>query len=102
MWRLLILFLPALVTCVRADARAPLNQSVELHVPGALRLAVYCGGDTTVHQQGPRATFVPEGPRCRVDAPLSPVMPVRGELELTSARRYTCGRDGVMLACRPD
>lgn len=80
--------------------RAP-DGPITLQVPGALRISAHCGGDDTVHQRGDTAEFVPQGPRCEIEAPLSPVMPLYGQLELTSARSYRCERAGMELRCAP-
>ena len=74
---------------------------MQLTVPGALRLAVHCGGAHTVHQRGETAEFVPVGSVCEIEAPLSPVMPLRGQLQVTRSRFYRCERAGMDLQCGP-
>jgi len=81
---------------------------VTVKVPGAIQVSVFCGGDTTYRTEGPNVdTLVFEpGPadttHCEIEAPLSPVMPLRGTLTLSRAWSYRCDRDGVVLACRDD
>ncbi len=75
---------------------------VTITVPGALNLSLHCGGDETHHSDGPSAQVVPDGHLCDVEAPLSPAMPLRGQLEITGAASYTCARDGMELDCRAD
>lgn len=72
---------------------------ITLSVPGAMNLAVHCGGDATYFADGEQIEFVPEGTTCDIEAPLSPVMPVRGELELGWASRYKCTRHAMELVC---
>jgi hypothetical protein len=73
---------------------------ITITVPGAMNLAVYCGGDDTSFADGPTITFAPEGPRCDIEAPLSAAMPLRARLELTGAADYQCDRTGIDLVCR--
>ena len=78
-----------------------LPPSVELHVPGAISVHVYCGGETFMTAKGvfDTLTFSPDGARCDVEAPLSPVMPLRGTLEIGGGDRYRCVRQGIDLIC---
>ncbi|MEQ1506106.1 MAG: hypothetical protein ABMB14_27990 [Myxococcota bacterium] len=73
-----------------------------LTVPGAMNLAVHCGGDDTYFADGEQITFVPDGPRCDVEAPLSPVMPVRGMLDVGRSGGYRCVRKAMELVCAPE
>ncbi|HHO53297.1 MAG TPA: hypothetical protein ENK18_21105 [Deltaproteobacteria bacterium] len=75
---------------------------VSVTVPGAISLSLHCGGEETHHASGSSTRFTPDGPRCDVEAPLSPVMPLRGQLELTGAASYTCERIGMELDCSAD
>ena len=77
------------------------NEEISLEVQGARRLSIHCGGEQTIHEPGNRTTFVPDGPRCRVEAAVSPVMPLHGELIITQAGHYTCSRRGMDLQCGP-
>jgi hypothetical protein len=81
-----------------------LPASVSLHVPGAISVHVYCGGkETFMTPKGEHDTlsFAPDGASCDVEAPLSPVMPLRGRLQVGDATRYRCVRQGVDLICGP-
>lgn len=75
--------------------------AITLTVPGALRIAAHCGGEETVHQRGDTAEFVPAGPLCEIEAPMSPVLPLYGQLRVGSERAYRCERHGVDLECGP-
>jgi hypothetical protein len=70
------------------------NGPVTISVPGAMTVAVHCGGDETTHANGERATLTPDSTHCDIEAPLTASMPLRGQLELTGASKYTCKRDG--------
>jgi hypothetical protein len=80
---------------------------IRVHVPGAIQVSVYCGGVTTHRTQAANADTLEfereqgESTHCELEAPISPVMPLRGTLELTSAGSYRCDRDGVVLVCHP-
>lgn len=73
---------------------------ITVTVPGAVSVSVYCGGDETAHGKQGEVTFTPEGATCYVEAPLTPVMPLRGAFELGAANSYRCERDNVELVCR--
>lgn len=72
--------------------------AVSLHVNGAMALTVFCG-TTTVHSDGTDVDFLARDEPCEVEAALSPVMPVRGQLYVTSPGAYRCTRDGTVLIC---
>ena len=72
---------------------------VRLTVPGAMNLSVHCGGTVTHFADGDHIEFSPEGPSCDLEAPLSPVMPVRGELVLGRSLDYECTRHAMELIC---
>lgn len=74
---------------------------ITVTVPGALNISLHCGGEETHHANGSSTSFTPDGSLCDVEAPLSPVMPLRGQLELTGASAYTCARSGMELSCSP-
>lgn len=73
--------------------------SVRIKVPGAMNLSVHCGGTVTHFADGELIEFIPEGDRCDIEAPLSPVMPVRGELALGRSLDYECTRRAMELVC---
>lgn len=72
--------------------------AVDLDVPGAMTLSVFCGG-TTVHGQGTTIQFLARDQRCDIEAALSPVMPLRGTVEIGDPGRYRCRRNGTELQC---
>jgi hypothetical protein len=74
---------------------------VTVEVPGAIAVSVYCGGDETTHVSGTEATLTPSERTCYVEAPLTPVMPLRGSFSVGSAASYRCERDNVALSCTP-
>lgn len=86
----------ALVGGVAVASGSP---SVTLHVPGARTIAVYCGGDGTVHADGTSVTFDPETPHCYLEAPLTAVMPLRGEFHVGGRTEIRCRRDNMRLIC---
>ncbi len=71
---------------------------VEIHVPGAMTTSVACGR-LSVNADGDTTHFVASPGRCRVEAALTPVMPLRGEIELSGAGRYVCSRRDDSLDC---
>ena len=73
---------------------------VTIHVPGARTISVYCGGDDTVHADGDEAQVEPATSHCHIEAPLSPVMPLRGELQVGASDRVECLRENMTLICR--
>lgn len=73
---------------------------VTISVPGAMNVSAYCGGETRF-ADGEEISFSPEHGACELEAPLSPVMPLRGSFELSRADRYVCDRDGMDLVCHP-
>jgi len=75
---------------------------VTLTVPGAMAVSAYCGGEQTFRSddaQPDTLTFVPAGPRCDIEAPLTPSLPLRGVLEVGRGSAYACVRDGLDLVC---
>jgi hypothetical protein len=74
--------------------------AVTIRVPGAINISAYCGGEQTHFADGEQITFVPEGNRCDLEAPLSQVMPLRGQIDLGRSSTYRCDRDGMDLVCR--
>ena len=74
---------------------------VTIHVPGALNVSAYCGGNKTHFADGEAVTFLPEGTMCDLEAPLSQVMPLRGQIELSRATSYRCERRAMDLICEP-
>lgn len=72
---------------------------VVLTVPGAMNLSVHCGGEVTHFADGEQIEFVPDGPSCDIEAPLSPVMPVRGALTVGWSSKYECSRHAMELVC---
>lgn len=79
---------------------------VTVHVPGAIQISAHCGGETTYRTQGANQdtltfqTGVGDTTTCELEAPLSPVMPLRGQLLLSrDSWTYRCDRDGVVLVC---
>lgn len=87
----------ALVLPSSSSASGP----VTVRVPGAISVAVHCGGNT-VHGDGEEISFTPADPLCDIEAPLTPVMPLRGQLQVGSARAYSCARKGMDLDCSPE
>ena len=82
-----------------------LPSPVTLFVPGAINIHVYCGGASTfMTDRGEHDSldFAPDGASCDVEASLSPVMPLRGSLQLGASARYRCVRQGVDLICGAD
>ena len=75
------------------------QEVVTIHVRGAHTLSVYCGGEETVHVRGDEAKLVPATAHCFIEAPLSPVMPLRGELEIGGRSRVDCDRVNMTLDC---
>jgi hypothetical protein len=74
--------------------------AITITVPGAMSLAVHCGGDETHFADGDEIRVVPEGQSCDIEAPLSPVMPVRGELRVDGwSAAYRCQRKAMELHC---
>src|SRR5690349_10565562 len=73
---------------------------VTITVPGAMNLAVYCGGADTHFADGSTITFAPAGADCDLEAPLSAAMPLRTRFQLTGASDYQCDRTGMDLVCR--
>jgi hypothetical protein len=73
---------------------------VTVSVPGAMNVSAYCGGETRF-ADGEQISFSPEHETCELEAPLSPVMPLRGQLTLSRATAYVCDRKGMDLECRP-
>jgi hypothetical protein len=73
---------------------------VTVSVPGAMNVSAYCGGETRF-ADGEQISFSPELEGCDLEAPLSPVMPLRGHLTLTRATEYVCARKGMDLECSP-
>ena len=74
------------------------ESAYEIAVQGTLRMSVTCGA-TTVHQEGDRVRFLAAPGACEVEAMLSPVMPVRGQVTLEVPGRYRCERVEVDLQC---
>jgi hypothetical protein len=72
--------------------------AVELHVPGAMNISVFCG-EETVHGQGTRVRFLARDRECEVEISLSPVMPLRGSLQVAGPGAYRCQREGMELLC---
>ncbi len=72
---------------------------VTVTVPGAMNLSAFCGGETRF-ADGEQISFSPEHDACDLEAPLSPVMPLRGRLTLSRATSYVCDRKGMDLECR--
>ena len=72
--------------------------AVDLHVSGAMALTVFCDG-TTVNRDGTDIRFLARDESCEIEAALSPVMPIRGQVFVTSPGRYRCSRDGTDLIC---
>lgn len=77
----------------------PHTGPVSLHVPGAMNLAVYCGGTETHFAEGEWIEFLPEGKECDLEGPMSPVMPVRGHFVLDGSARYACTRRAAEYIC---
>lgn len=73
---------------------------VTLEVEGALNVSAYCGGEDTHFAEGEALTFVPEAARCDLEAPLSPQMPLRGQVVLDGGGRYRCDRRDMSLVCQ--
>jgi hypothetical protein len=73
--------------------------SVTLEVPGAMNLAVYCGGEETHFADGTSITFTPAGDDCDIEAPLSAAMPLRSRVQLEGAGTYRCDRVAMDLVC---
>jgi hypothetical protein len=71
---------------------------VDLQVPGALSISVFCGGATT-HATGTSVAFVAANVDCEVEAPLSASMPLRGQLWVGQPGAYRCTRDSSHLSC---
>jgi hypothetical protein len=63
-----------------------------------MALSVFCG-DTTVHSDGTDIAFLARDETCEIEAALSPVMPIRGQVFVTSPGAYRCTRDGTALIC---
>jgi len=83
-----------------AAARSTVGE-VTIRVPGALTIAVYCGGEDTVHVWGDVVRIEPTERRCYIEAPWSPAMPLRGEFDLVNASATVeCVRDNMRLVCR--
>lgn len=76
----------------------PHTGPVSLYVPGAMNLAVYCGGETHF-AEGEWIEFLPESDQCDIEAPLSAVMPVRGRLVIDGSARYQCRRRAMEFIC---
>ncbi len=74
------------------------EKAYEIAVEGTLRMSVTCA-TTTVHQEGSSARFLAAPGVCEVEAMLSPVMPVRGQVNLAAPGRYRCERVEVDLQC---
>ncbi len=74
------------------------EESYQIEVEGTLRMSVTCG-PTTVHQEGSEVRFLASPGACEVEAMLSPVMPVRGQVTLAAPGRYRCERVEVDLQC---
>lgn len=75
---------------------------ITLTVPGAMQINVFCGGSVTERsaEATPETlTFVPAGPTCDVEAPLTPAIPLRGELAVGPGDAYLCVRSGLDLVC---
>ncbi|MFT4628442.1 MAG: hypothetical protein ACI8PZ_007137 [Myxococcota bacterium] len=81
-----------------AGQLTPTPGAVHLQVSGAMALTVFCG-DTTVNREGNEIRFLARDQECKIEAALSPVMPIRGELFVTTPGRYRCSRDGTELLC---
>lgn len=73
---------------------------VTVSVPGAMNVSAFCGGETRF-ADGEQISFSPEHEVCDLEAPLSPVMPLRGQLTLSRATSYVCEREGMDLDCHP-
>jgi hypothetical protein len=71
---------------------------VELHVPGAQSISVHCNG-TTVNTDGTDVTFVAGEGACHVEAPLTAVMPLKGDLHVSMPGQYACARQNDHLEC---
>jgi hypothetical protein len=73
---------------------------ITVSVPGAMNVSAFCGGETRF-ADGEQISFSPEHEVCELEAPLSPVMPLRGSLTLSRATEYACDRKGMDLVCHP-
>lgn len=77
----------------------PYQGPISLYIPGAMNLAVYCGGTETHFAEGEWIEFLPESDECDIEAPLSAVMPVRGRLVLDGSAHYQCRRRAMEYVC---
>lgn len=73
---------------------------VTLECPGALNIAVYCGGAQTHFADGAVITFVPESSDCELEAPLSAQMPLRSSIHLDAPGAWRCDRVAEDWICR--
>ncbi len=71
---------------------------VDLHVSGAQSISVFCDS-TTVNSEGTDVTFVATEGACRVEAPLTASMPLKGDLHVSAGGRYACDRRNDELVC---
>jgi hypothetical protein len=82
-------------------------RTISVHAPGAMNLAVYCGGEETHFADGESIEFTPDAPaggpqQCEIEGPLNPVMPVRGHFVLDGSSRYRCERHAMEYVCTGD
>jgi hypothetical protein len=82
-------------------------RTISVHAPGAMNLAVYCGGEETHFADGEWIEFAPDAPPggpqiCELEGPLNPVMPVRGRFTLDGSSRYRCERHAMEYVCTGD
>lgn len=93
----------AIVAWQRLAPTGRASGTLSINVPGAMNLAVYCGGEVTHFADGEWIEFVPEstapGTVCELEAPLSGVMPVRGQVVLDGSSRYHCVRQAMEYRC---
>ncbi len=56
-------------------------------------------GKTTVTADGTDVSFLARDEPCELEAALSPVMPIRGQVYVGEPGSYRCQRDGTELLC---
>ncbi|MEN0061722.1 MAG: hypothetical protein AAGA48_06195 [Myxococcota bacterium] len=72
---------------------------ITVHVPGAQTVAVYCGGEDTVHAKGEVVAFAPASLQCFIEAPWTAAMPLRGEFRVGRSSQLLCRRANMTLRC---
>lgn len=94
----------AMVFGGRAGPSAPATPSgpITVTVPGAMLVSAFCGSGETARSSTDTLTFVPAGTTCDIEAPLTPAIPLRGQLAVGSSDAYRCVRAGLDLVCGVD